>query len=81
MTDPHRQFCQAYGIEDPVRFTRLYELDEILLFLPPQPTDEEKHVLGELIGTLGVTYGFMDYVKSNNTFELIMQWREKTGNL
>jgi hypothetical protein len=75
------QFCEIYGIEDIERFSELYEIDEIVLFLPPNPTDAEKQALQELVGLEGVTYGFMDYVKSNNTFELIMQWREQTGHM
>lgn len=73
-------FCATYGITDVETFSRLYELDELLLFLPPHPNLFEQQVLQELIGTQGVTYGYLDWVKSNNTFELIMQWRERTGN-
>ncbi|MCU0355452.1 MAG: hypothetical protein MUD08_17195 [Cytophagales bacterium] len=71
------RFCETYGITDIETFEKLYEIDEIAIFMPPVPTEREKKTLQELIGTEGVTYGFMDYVKSNNTFELIMQWREK----
>jgi hypothetical protein len=71
------QFCTTYGITDVATFDKLYEVEEIALFLPPHPTDAEKKALQELIGINGVTYGYMDYVKSNNTFELIMQWKEK----
>ena len=78
---PHQQFLQTYRIADPVAFARQYDLDELLLFLPPAPTPAERLALQDLVGVEGVTYGFMDYVKSNHTFELIMQWREKTGNL
>ncbi|MBC7920605.1 MAG: hypothetical protein H7Z75_05885 [Ferruginibacter sp.] len=81
MNEAHRQFCEAYGIEDPSHFARLYELDEVILFLPPRPSEEERNALLNLVGLRGETYGFLDYVKSNNTFELIMQWREATGNL
>jgi hypothetical protein len=77
MNPLHRQFYEAYGITDIIAFTRLYEVEELVLFLPPAPTDPEKQALQELIGVQGVTYGYMDYVKSNNTFELIMQWKEK----
>ena len=75
------RFCDAYQISDRQLFARLYEPDELLLFLPPQPTESEKAALQRLIGVQGETYGYMDYVKSNNTFELIMQWRELTGQL
>jgi hypothetical protein len=74
-------FLQNYAIADVEALEKLYELDELILFLPMQPTDKEKQALQMLIGTIGETYGYMDYVKSNNTFELIMQWRETTGNL
>jgi hypothetical protein len=73
-------FLQSYDIADPESFNQLYEIDELVLFLPPQPTPAEKQALHEVIGVLGENYGYMDYVKSNNTFELIMQWKEKTGN-
>jgi hypothetical protein len=81
MTNAHALFCKAYEIQDMESLDRLYEIDELILFLPPQPTDSEKRILQELIGLQGETYGYMDWVKSNNTFELIMQWREQTGNL
>ncbi len=74
------QFCTAYGITDTATFDKLYEVEEVVLFLPPNPTEEEKIALQELIGLKGVTYGYMDYVKSNNTFELIMQWKDKLAN-
>ncbi len=74
------QFCTAYGITDITTFDKLYEVEEIVLFLPPHPTEAEKNALQGLIGLEGVTYGYMDYVKSNNTFELIMQWKEKLAS-
>ncbi len=80
MNEKTARFCQAYGIKDTDQFDGLYEIDEIVLFLPPEPTETEKSALLEVIGAQGVTYGYVDYQKSNNTFELIMQWREKTGN-
>jgi hypothetical protein len=80
MHPAHQQFIDNYGITDVATFTRLYELEELILFLPPNPSPEEKTALQQLVGTLGEGHGYMDYVKSNNTFELIMQWREKTGN-
>ncbi len=78
---PHTTFFNSYDIEDIEAFSELYEIDELVLFLPQNPTPAEKKVLQELLGLRGVTYGYMDWVKSNNTFELIMQWREKTGNV
>ncbi len=80
MNEKTALFCQAYGIKDADQFDGLYEIDEIVLFLPPEPTETEKSALLEVIGAQGVTYGYVDYQKSNNTFELIMQWREKTSN-
>ncbi len=76
-----REFCQRYDIKQVELFEHLYEIDEILLFLPSHPTEPEKEALQSLIGIEGVTSGFIYYVKSNNTFELIVQWKEKTGNL
>ena len=78
---PHTILFNKYEIENIEAFSRLYDIDELVLFLPENPTPAEKEALRELIGVQGVTYGYMDWIKSNNTFELIMQWRERTGNL
>ena len=59
------RFCTTYGITDIATFDKLYEVEEIVLFLPANPTEVEKKALQELIGIKGLTYGFMDYVKSN----------------
>jgi len=81
MNESHLRFCEAYGIADLALFSKLYEMDEVILFIPRHPSPREKEALQSLVGVQGETYGYMDYVKSNNTFELIMQWRERTGNL
>lgn len=75
------QFYQTYEIQDAELFSSLYDIDELILFLPSQPTQAEKKALQQISGVQGVTYGYIDWIKSNNTFELIMQWRERTGNL
>lgn len=77
--DRYKAFAERYGISDLETFVELYEIDELEGFLPPEPSDTEKSVLNELVGVKG-TAGYMDYVKSNHTFELIMQWQEQTGN-
>jgi hypothetical protein len=56
------RFCTAYGITDTATFNKLYEVEEIALFLPAQPTEVEKEALQGLIGLEGVTYGYMDYL-------------------
>ena len=81
MNESHLRFYETYGIADTRLFSQLYEMDEVILFMPPQPSLREKEALQSLVGIQGETYGYMDFVKSNNTFELIMQWRERTGNL
>jgi hypothetical protein len=73
-------FCQRYGISDVENFVKLYDIYELTAFMPPYPTEKEKKVLQELVG-VQTESGYMDYQRSNNTFELIMQWREKTENL
>ncbi len=80
MNNPSKQFCEAYGIQDSSQLEKLYEVKELMAFLPANPSPSEQEALRELIGVTSVS-GYLDYVKSNNTFELIMQWREKTGNL
>lgn len=77
--DRYRAFAKAYTIRDFETLVRLYEIDDLEAFLPPQPSAVERATLNELIGVKGVE-GYMDYVKSNHTFELIMQWQERTGN-
>lgn len=72
-------FADLYEIQNTETFVSLYEIDELLAFLPHNPTGPEKSALNQLIGVKG-TSGYMDYVKSNHTFELIMQWQEMTGN-
>jgi hypothetical protein len=75
-------FCQRYEIEQVEKVADLYEIDELLAFLPTYPTDSEKKALQALLGVVWIDsfYGYLDWQKSTNTFELIMQWREKTGN-
>ena len=77
----YRNFANLYGVPEAQFevFVGLYDIDELQAFMPPAPTAEEKSVFQELVGVQGEK-GYMDYVKSNNTFELIMQWRERTGN-
>jgi len=75
----YRNFCERYGIEQFEEVVALYDIDELVGFMPPYPSEEDKLALQQLIGTRGEA-GYMDYRKSNNTFELIMQWQEKTGN-
>ena len=75
----YKAFCELYEIEDLESFVRLYDIFELVSFMPANPTTEEKKVLNELVGTRTES-GYMDYQRSNNTFELIMQWQERTGN-
>jgi hypothetical protein len=77
--DKYRAFCDLYGIEDFVQFVRLYDIYELVSFLPAQPTEAEKRLLNELNGAVAES-GYLDYQRSTNTFELIMQWQERTGN-
>ena len=73
-------FCRVYDIKDAQKIESLYEIGELLIFMPPNPTAFEKQVFQKLIGVQGEV-GYLDYNKSNNTFELLMQWREQTNNL
>lgn len=77
-------FCQKWGITDDKTLQtvqNLYEIDQLEAFLPTYPTVEERAAFQEVIGArFDNFYGYMDYQKSSNTFEVIMQWREKTGN-
>ncbi len=75
----YQSFARLYQIDDLETLVGLYEIDDLQAFLPPAPSEEEKAVLNELIGVKG-EYGYMDFVKSNHSFELIMQWQERTGN-
>lgn len=77
--DRYRRFAATYELENFEVFVSLYDIDDLEGFLPPTPTEKEKQVLRELIGVKGVA-GYIDYIKNNNSFELIMQWQEQTGN-
>lgn len=77
----YRNFAEKYGIEDFETFVAMYDVDELSQHLPEYPSAEEKEALPPLIGVaVQADAGYIDYRKSNNTFELIMQWQEKTGN-
>jgi hypothetical protein len=73
------QFFEKWELQDFENFVKYYDIYELTAFLPPNPSSKEKETLKNLIGTTTES-GYLDYQKSNNTFELIMQWREKTGN-
>ncbi|MEO0895851.1 MAG: hypothetical protein AAFY71_05605 [Bacteroidota bacterium] len=77
----YKKFAELYKLPEEKfeQFVELYEIDELQSFLPPNPSQKERQILSELIGVKGIQ-GYMDWVKSNNTFELIMQWQEGTGN-
>lgn len=76
--EKYKAFCDLYEIEDVEEFVKLYDIFELVSFLPAQPTQEEKNTLQELVGVVNES-GYMDYQRSTNTFELIMQWQEKLG--
>jgi hypothetical protein len=73
----YRNFCEAYGIEQFEEVVALYDIDELSAHVPPQPTAAQQQAMQQLVGTTGEA-GYMDYIKSNNTFELIMRWQEAT---
>lgn len=73
-------FCQRWNIDDVQKVEQLYHLEDLKSFLPDEPTEKDKIALNSVLGaSFDNFYGYMDYQKSTNTFELIMQWREKTG--
>ena len=74
----YEAFAKLYDIKDLATFIQLYDVFELVSFMPSQPTEEEKALFNELLGTT-TDSGYMDYQRSNNTFELIMQWQERTG--
>ena len=73
-------FCEKWEIENVEKVEKLYDLESLKAFLPEHPTEEDKAALQSVLGAgFDHFYGYIDYQKSTNTFELIMQWREKTG--
>lgn len=79
-TNEYTLFCKKWNIEDIKKVEQLYHLEDLKTFLPQEPTEKDKAVLNSVLGaSFDNFYGYMDYQKSTNTFELIMQWREKTG--
>ena len=79
LVEKYKAFAEKYGITDLEKFVKLYDVFELVSFLPANPSEEDKRVLQELVG-VEAPFGYMDYYRSGNTFELIMQWQEKTGN-
>ncbi|MEM1134321.1 MAG: hypothetical protein AAGI07_00680 [Bacteroidota bacterium] len=78
--DKYKAFCELYELDDFEKIIKNYDIFDLVSFFPARPTTYEKNALQNLIGVVTES-GYMDYQKTNNTFELIMQWREKTNNL
>ncbi len=76
--DAYEQFAQRYEVQDFEQLVRLYDVYELTAFLPPQPDAAQKVLFNELVGVQRES-GYLDYARSTNTFELIMQWQERTG--
>jgi hypothetical protein len=74
----YQQFAHLWGIEDFDRLVELYDIDQLWSALPAQPAEADRQALHALLGVTGEA-GYIDQVKSGNTFELIMQFREQTG--
>ena len=51
------QFCTAYGITDTATFDKLYEVEEVVLFLPPNPTEKEKKLYRNSLASQGYPMG------------------------
>jgi len=79
-SEKYNAFAQAYKLEQEhiKAIQEKYEIDELLSFLPAKPNASESQSLKNLIGVTTES-GYLDYQKSNNTFELIMQWREQNN--
>lgn len=77
--EQYETFCQLYEIDQVDLVEELYEIDTLISFLPSQPSEADKKNLQKLVGTTQES-GYWDYQRSNNTLELIMQWRESTQN-
>lgn len=74
----YEAFCTLYGIEEVKTVVKMYDIYELVSFLPAFPSESDKEALQGIIGASAAS-GYMDYARSTNTFELIMQWQEKTG--
>jgi len=74
----YQAFAELYEIEDFEQFVKMYDVFELVSFMPAQPTARERKLFNELLGASAES-GYMDYQRSNNTFELIMQWQEQSG--
>ncbi|WP_448518161.1 hypothetical protein [Rhodoflexus sp.] len=75
----YRAFAEIYEVEKFDQLVALYNVYDLICFLPAQPTAEQKRIFNSLIGVTAES-GYMDYQRSNNTFELIMQWQEESGS-
>lgn len=76
--DRYHQLADKWAIEDFDRLVELYDVDQLQQALPPEPNEEDRKTLNRLIGVTGEA-GYIDQIKSGNTFELIMQFQENTG--
>ena len=76
--DRYRQLAKKWAIEDFDRLVELYDVDQLQQALPTEPNEKDREVLNRLIGVTGEA-GYIDQIKTGNTFELIMQFQETTG--
>ena len=75
----YQTFCRLYAVDDFQKFVSLYDVDELMSLLPTNPSNFQKFILNNLVGTTGLE-GFMGYEKSNNTFELVQKWQEQVNS-
>lgn len=75
----YEDFARRYELPDAATLAHLYDINELNDFLPPQPNEEQKAIIQKLAGLEGMPSGYLDYRRSNNTFELLMQYTEATG--
>lgn len=74
----YERFAELYSIpEERFRlFVHLYDIDELQAAVPEYPTVAQREAFNKVLGAEGVS-AYLDYYKTANTFELVMQWQEE----
>lgn len=74
----YERFANLYSIPDEQfrLFVHLYDIDELSANMPEYPTVQQREALQKVLGAEGIS-AYLDYYKTANTFELVMQWQEE----
>lgn len=75
----YQTFAKLYSVKNIDLLMQLYDVDELMKLMPLNPSIKQKRAFNDLLGVRGAS-GYLDYQKSNNTFEIVTRWLEKTSD-